>query len=248
MNHRLERVKVDRNVILSVLVLDGMITSSLDGFVIAPTNTRSLMEGIVLKCNNNNFPSNPWFDYECKTLKRTLNDYSKWHNLSIDQFRQEYSLLKKKYKYLIQMKKRNYQSSLCHEIEIFYCNNQNGYWKFWDKLKNTNKSHTVGKLTLKTFESYFADILSPSDCQMTNFDLQSLNFAKTFIADYNFDANNSTHMIDPPITVSEVAEQIKRLKMGKVPGIDGIGNEFFKSSADKLMLPFTTLFNYIFER
>ena len=44
----------------------------------------------------NKFPSNTWFDSECKTLKRSLNDYAILKDLNDNQYRENYYMLKKR--------------------------------------------------------------------------------------------------------------------------------------------------------
>ena len=55
-------------------------------------------------------------------------------------------------------------------------------------------------------------------------------------------------MTDAPITLHEVSTQLKCLKLGKAPGIDGISNEFYKYLSDYMVEPMTVLFNYIWEK
>ena len=45
----------------------------------------------------------------------------------------------------------------------------------------------------------------------------------------------------------EVETELKRLKLGKAPGMDGISNEFYRYFTDYLLHPLTTLYNYIWE-
>ena len=52
-------------------------------------------------------------------------------------------------------------------------------------------------------------------------------------------------MTDHPITVYEVQMELKSLKHGKAPGVDGISNEFYKYLSEYLLHPLTTLYNYV---
>lgn len=200
------------------------------------------------KSVKNTFPNNPWFDTECKELKRALNDYSKLHNLNIEYYRMYYFNKKKTYKSLIQKKKREHLSKTRSDLENFHSKNQNDYWKLWDKLKKANKPRNRSvKLNLQSFESYFSSIRSPSNSMISNFDLNSIEIAKSYIANHNMEENGSLYLTDPPITQAEIFQQIKNLKLNKAPGIDGIGNEFYKVASDKFLIPFTVLFNYIWD-
>ena len=64
----------------------------------------------------------------------------------------------------------------------------------------------------------------------------------------NIPSDSAAFMTDMPITLYEVQTELKNLKQGKAPGIDGIGNEFYKYLSDYLLHPLTTLFNYIWEK
>ena len=55
-------------------------------------------------------------------------------------------------------------------------------------------------------------------------------------------------MTDAPITLHEVERELKTLKSGKAPGIDGISNDFYRYLSDYLSEPLTILFNYTWER
>ena len=54
---------------------------------------------------NNNFPSNPWYDKECKSLKQVLNNIAKDKKFNTRQG--EYNIMLRRYKQLIQKKKRS---------------------------------------------------------------------------------------------------------------------------------------------
>ena len=197
----------------------------------------------------NKFPSNPWFDSECKTLKRSLNDYAILKDLNDNQYRENYYMLKKRYKSLIQRKKREHQNRIRDELENFHSANQKDFWRFWDKLKQSNCTTTPrGKLPLQIFESCISRIQSPPDSISVNFNPTSLHAARSLIAIQDYEKCKSLHLTDTPITTDEVDKQIKNLKLKKAPGIDGISNEFFKCASRTLLVPLTTLFNYIWDK
>ena len=195
------------------------------------------------KSLKNSFPSNKWFDEECKRLKRLANDYAKHKDLNIEDNLAQYISLKKSYKATVQRKKREYQSKLRNELDNLELKNSVDYWKHWDKLKNSNKLTTVGTVNLLDFEEYFKKIQSPPSDSASKFDFKFLESVEQQLDDL---INDSVlHMSDHPITVHEVQFELKSLKTGKAPGIDGISNEFFKYLSDNLLHPLTTLFNYV---
>ena len=95
------------------------------------------------KCTQNNFPSNPCYDKECKSL-----------NAQQD----EYNILLRQYKQLIQRKKRQYQQAKLSELENMRTEDPNSYWKFWKSLNPRNV--TTGP-TLEDFVNYFEQQVYP---------------------------------------------------------------------------------------
>ena len=71
----------------------------------------------------NNFPSNPWYDKECKSLKQVLNNIAKDKKFNTRQ--SEYNIMLRQYKQLIQKKKRHYQ-----EVKLSQLENENRRSKF----------------------------------------------------------------------------------------------------------------------
>ena len=95
--------------------------------------------------------------------------YAILNDLNDNQRETDY-MLKKRYKSVIQRKKREHQNRIRDELENFHSANQNDFWRFWNKLKQRNSTTTPrGKLTLQTFESYFSSIQSPPDGISINF-------------------------------------------------------------------------------
>ena len=63
----------------------------------------------------NNFPSNPWYDKECKSLKYVVNNIAKQRDFNARHG--EYNIMLRQYKQLIQRKKRQYQQAKLSELE-----------------------------------------------------------------------------------------------------------------------------------
>ena len=195
------------------------------------------------KSIKNKFPCNEWFDDECKKLKRIANNYSKMHNLDIESNFCQYLSLKKSYKATIQRKKRQYQNAIRTDLCNLECRNPTDYWKYWDKLKKNTKVTTVGTVSLHNFEEYFKKLQSPPCDLASNFDLKFLEYAEQQIDKLIY--NSECDVTDHPITMHEVQRELKCLKKGKAPGVDGISNKFYKCLSEHLTAPLTTLFNYV---
>ena len=191
----------------------------------------------------NSFPCNKWFDDECKKLKYLTNNFARKHDLNVEDNLDQYQSLKKSYKATIQRKKRIYQNSIRNELNNLECKNPTDYWKYWDKLKKNNKVTTVGTVSLGDFEDYFENMQSPPSESASKFDFEFLESVEQQLNDLINDSVE--YMTDPPITRYEVETELKSLKQGKAPGVDGISNEFYKYLSGYLLDPLTTLFNYV---
>ena len=93
----------------------------------------------------NNFPSNPWYDKECKSLKHVLNTVAKHKKFNTRLG--EYNILLGQYKQLIQKKKIHYQQVKLSQLENMRTEDPNAYWKFWKSLKprNATKGPTMSQ-------------------------------------------------------------------------------------------------------
>jgi len=198
----------------------------------------------------NRFPRNEWFDNECKSLKRQTNEFAKNHDLNIEHNLDIYHDLKKFYKSTTQRKKREYQRKVRNELRDMNLGNPRDYWKYWDRIQQNSRTFvTASGITLECFEDYFTSVQSPPQSAVSHFDMQFFKDVEQFLEDYDKNLLNLDPFItDLPITVHEVEFELKSLKMGKAPGIDGIGNEFYKYLSDHILHPMTTLFNYVWDK
>ena len=199
------------------------------------------------KSIGNKFPKNEWFDLECKMLKRKVNDYPKQHDLNMEDKLNEYSKLKKNYRATIQRKKRDFQNNIRDHLSNMNSNNPQEYWKYWDKIKKDCSVSIAGTVSLDSFDQYFSAIQAPPQESMLRFDMKFLNEIELFMKSYDEKIISHSFMTDAPITSHEVLQELKCLKLGKAPGIDGISNEFYKYLSDNMVQPLTILFNYVWE-
>jgi hypothetical protein len=121
------------------------------------------------------------------------------------------------------------------------------YWKLWNSLKRNNTVALTTNITLDEFEKYFSGVQSPPVAAQQKFDMHFLHEIEEYINIYNRTGTTSSFITDAPITLHEVQTELKGLKSGKAPGIDGICNEFYKYLSDYLTDPLTILFNYIWD-
>ena len=201
-----------------------------------------------LKSQGDTFPRNEWFDNECKILKRLVNDFSKNNDLNVQDNLNHYCKLKKNYRAITQKKKREYHKGIRDNLSNMHTNNPQEYWKFWDRLKKNSVSTITGVISLDSFEIYFRSIQCPPNNAKDKFDMQFLLEIENYMKNYDSTLTDDLSMTDAPISTYEVATELKNLKQGKAPGIDGISNEFYKYLSEFMLHPLTLLFNYIWEK
>ena len=173
-----------------------------------------------VKSAKNTFPKNQWFDNECKKSKRACNDFSMQNDVSVEANHDRYNSLRRKYKALIQRKKRDYQKKIRSELENFHSNNQNDYWRMWEKLKTSNKFHCNELITLQSFESYFKSVSCPPESAVSSFDRSFLESIRSSLADQTVIDKVDSILTDHPITSETGDKQIKCLKSKKAPGVE----------------------------
>lgn len=200
------------------------------------------------KSINNTFPKNKWFDDECKKMKHLVNSFSKTANMSIPSMFSRFQELRKIYKRTIQCKKRQYQEKVRQQLESFASSGRHvKYWEQWNSFCRNNKVMVETHLKIDDFVHYFDVLKNPPESSVHQFDLEFLNEIQIALSSIEIDNAIEKFPTDQPISFSEVRHQLIKLKSGKAPGIDGIGNEFFKYACDELIEPLTTVFNYIWQ-
>ena len=204
------------------------------------------------KAASNTFPKNAWYDQECKTARKIVNGYAKMHDLNDQICMVEYKALYKNYKSIIQRKKRIHQQRNRDELDRLHKSNQTECWKLWNKLTNT-QTKTKNTPNLDEFHDYFTKQVHPPFCP--HFDQQHMLEINNQISEirsnelsYEVPEEISVNICDSPITETEVALSLKKLKSNKAAGIDGITSEFYKCIADELTVPFCAIFNYILDK
>lgn len=191
------------------------------------------------------FPINPWFDDECKSIKRKLNDRLK-QNYDNDAV----SCLKKEYKRILQYKKRSYHKQIATDLHRLQSDNVQDYWKFWKSFKNKNTMTTNSLISVGQLTDHFKHSVTSTTPNSFDFDIM----AKIVDHIEHLDKNHELNLYEDcpifdslnlPINVSEVVHALKRAKNNKASGCDGIASEFLKYSNGFLNEPLTALYNFI---
>ncbi len=203
-------------------------------------------------CRTSKFPANPWFDDECKRAKAQYHKAQKSES-SADVMKE----LKREFKRLKQLKKRNFLSE--NLSDIMECKNPKDLWAKLKEFKGEAQNCNNPNLNLDSFFKHFSKpaIDNTDNCQ--NFDLsheaQCQKFFDKFICNDNTACSIPSqsqpedelisHLMNANITLEEVSSAIRLLKKGKSPGADGIPVDVFKNSCTELVDNLVILFNYI---
>ena len=159
------------------------------------------------KYTKNDFPSNPWYDKECKSLKYVVNNIANHRDFNARHG--EYNIMLRQYKQLIQRKKRQYQQAKLSELENMRTEDPNSYWKFW---KSLNPRNVTAGPTLADFVNYFEQQVYPP--HVDYFDYEHMNNiikqVTSFQHNVEHDKSNTTQFLNSPITAEEIKKAIQK--------------------------------------
>ena len=198
--------------------------------IILETARTSKIEVMKTKRSNHHKNNAPWYDKECQTVRRQVNELAK--NLRKDTsrsgLREKIYCLKKHMKALIKNKKNQYKNGIMDKMENFKDVNPKQFWKLLDKLSG-NKTDIIHKhITPMRWINHYKNILNnnepviyPPDCQKKG-------------------------NMDYEITMDELDKAAIMLKPGKSPGIDNITNEMIMCVYQLYPSILLKLFNKVF--
>ena len=194
--------------------------------------------------NTNDFPRNKWFDDECKSAKRKLHGMPK--KCMTENDRNAYNELMREYKALIQRKKRKYYLAIASDVKYLHERDPQGYWQFWKRHRPSPQNSNL--LDAGIFTEYYRNLENkPPD---VFFDKQFMKNIDEFISRYDDGISLHTNdvlndILNAPISTDEIKASLRRMKVNKAPGTDGIPSEFYKYSHGILDKPLTVLFNHV---
>ena len=198
--------------------------------------------------SNRKFPVNDWFDHECKSLKRKVNDL-----LKIDPWSTETDALKKEYDRITQRKKRAGKKSVSTKAHDLKANKPQDFWDFW-KLHAKKKRNCDPDIDVTNFTEFYENVqknhLTAND---ENYNHNFMGKIEKLISEIDIDREinmyNDTPVFDAlngPIRIEEIKIALKKTKNKKAAGTDGLVSEFLKYSNGHIDGPLTALFNYVF--
>ena len=174
-----------------------------------------------------------WFDHECvmsrRKVRKALRKYCRSPN---EEYRHSYCTLRREYKNLLHRKKKIFNESICNKL-LESINDQK---TFWDVVNNTLPKRKFNKndISIEQWYDHFKHLLEQEQ-DNNNIDLGE------------FEGEHNEHL-NRPISVEEVSLAIKKLKLKKSSGPDGIVGEFLRFSPDFTVPFFVKFLNALFDR
>lgn len=182
-------------------------------------------------------PKQCWFDTECINKKRKLRSLAKrlGKTPTDTQVREDYFLLRRCYRGLINTKKTAFIASLSQDIAL----GTNINWKRFNQLKQMNSpSSNLDVFDMRNFVEFFKDLYRKKE-------LPDNTTRKIEERNSNEDAGiySLEDSLNLPINTLELKNSIKSLKNGKAVAEDLVANEFLKNSSETVLAALLHLFN-----
>ena len=193
------------------------------------------------------FPTNDWFDQECKELKRKANDMFK-----IDSLNEEAVNVKKEYQRVRQRKKRARKKLVSKNAHDLKVDKPQDFWDYW-KSFTQKKGSGDSEIEVENFTDFYKNVaenhLTAGD---NNYNHELMRKIEVLVSEVDIDREMNDYIDNPvfdclngPITTEEIEKALKRTKNKKAAGCDGLVSEFFKYSNGHLDGPLTALFNFV---
>lgn len=169
----------------------------------------------------------PWYDSECRGAKKKARAALKDAKAKqfIEPSKSRYSSLKNAYKELLEKKKVEYAKNLTNQLAE--TRNSKMFWQVINLFrKRSFKANPIAGITWQRF-------------------LENVYPCRQSIELTMYDVRHP--MLDSTITREEIVASLRKCKVGKSAGPDGIGNESFKDLPSNWLLYLECLFNKILD-
>ena len=151
----------------------------------------------------------------------------------------------RKYKQLVQRKKRTHIRKCKQELQCLTTENPNNYWGFLKNLKRKSTQEVVD-IDLSDFYHCFLKQSIPPQGQIDSSLLENkISSWKEGNPPFNIRQDIANNILNSNNTTCEIIHALKKLKKGKSPGIDGISLEFIKSDMITFLPLLESSFNNI---
>ena len=150
---------------------------------------------------NNTSKNSPWFDSQCNAARELMNHYLiAFRKLNTDESRSKYLTTKKEFRQLLTNKKEQYLIKINKEI-----NESKNAQDFWRIINNFYNKHSKSvTASLDKLQKHYKAIFS-----------QNIHRYNSLLT-----SNIENEILDKPITLNELKNRIKLLKIKTSPGVD----------------------------
>jgi hypothetical protein len=185
------------------------------------------------RASQESFPSNEWYDEECKAAKRAAHDASRSGNW------EAYLELKQEYNRIIQRKKREHQNEASDNLQNMFTSDKAEMWK---TLSRFSKQHKKCPIEL---DEFLADMEGQNATPPEVMDDMD-EFVKQYVEVPKCD-EAILNVLDSPVQQEEITQACAELKKGKSCGADGIPISVIQCFAS-ITSVLTLMFNVILAR
>jgi hypothetical protein len=176
------------------------------------------------------FPTNEWYDEECKTAKLMA------HNASRRGDWDAYMELKQEYNRIVQRKKRDHQSEASDKLRSLFAKDRAEIWKTLAKYSQTQTKCPID------LDEFLADMESENVAPIDPTDDMD-DFVKQYVEVPLCD-EAILNVLDRPVRREEISQACSELKKGKSCGADGIPLSIIQCFAS-ITSVLTLMFNVI---
>ena len=180
----------------------------------------------------------PWYDHNCRQLKKQLHQLVKKINPSSHQsLRQDYFVLKNKYKKHVKMMHIRYKNQIVNEINALHPEHSQDFWRYINQLRKSDAVEEGTSVSSEDWICHYRKLLHDSQEPHTTLDFSNEDM------DWENENSPNNDILGQPITTNEIHEQTSKLKLKKALGMDCILNEMIKHGCYYLMPSLEKLFN-----
>ncbi|KAI5746163.1 hypothetical protein M8J77_000641 [Diaphorina citri] len=171
---------------------------------------------------------NPWFNHECRNLKKEMRkQYKKWLKTRDNEIITKYLQLKKAYFSLCKEKKKTYEENF--KSKLRNVKNASDFWKTVTKFK-PRKENKCQQISISTWDEHLRELFPPLD-----------PVPPLMLSDVTRDK------MDCDFNMIELNKCISKLKNGKSPGPDNLLNEYLKTLDGNCRNELLNFLNFLFD-
>ena len=187
----------------------------------------------------------PWFGIQCNKARKRYQIARKKHSLHKNDASSRIMLNAcKRYKATIKKYHSKHLIGLQNKIRQLRTEQLKQYWKL---INSIDKKKDSIPISADEMFNFFKSLNSDDNTQEMYADLPNIQLNINFLNDDDDTLNESQEILNRAITVTEIKNAIKTLKLNKSSGTDDIVNEYIISTKELFMPVYEKLFNLILD-